>query len=82
MKRRCVDGTVANVDNIAQGVERSLMLVTALNKHIGYDAAAKIAKTALAKGTAVGVRKNPAHLGLLKILCDRVTEIRSLLIYN
>merc|ERR1719261_2193342 len=49
-REKCVDGTVANVDNIAQGVERSLMLVTALNKHIGYDAAAKIAKTALAKG--------------------------------
>jgi fumarate hydratase class II len=49
-REKCVDGTEANVDSIALVVERSLMLVTALNKHIGYDSAAKIAKTALAEG--------------------------------
>jgi fumarate hydratase class II len=62
-REKCVDGTVANVDNIAQGVERSLMLVTALNKHIGYDAAAKIAKTALAKGQTL--KETAIELGYL-----------------
>jgi fumarate hydratase class II len=42
----CVDGIVANTDRIAQLMSESLMLVTALNEHIGYDKAAKIAKTA------------------------------------
>ncbi len=42
----CVEGLEPNRGVIAGYVERSLMLVTALNKHIGYDKAAKIAKTA------------------------------------
>ncbi|NCT57840.1 MAG: class II fumarate hydratase [Legionella sp.] len=42
----CVAGLEANLPVIEGYVERSLMLVTALNQHIGYDKAAKIAKTA------------------------------------
>lgn len=42
----CVAGLEANLPVIAGYVDRSLMLVTALNQHIGYDKAAKIAKTA------------------------------------
>jgi fumarate hydratase class II len=42
----CIDGLKANQNVIAGYLERSLMLVTALNQHIGYDKAAKIAKTA------------------------------------
>ena len=42
----CVVGIVANEPQIAQHVENSLMLVTALNQHIGYEKAAKIAKKA------------------------------------
>lgn len=42
----CVNGIEANVINIGKHVENSLMLVTALNPHIGYDNAAKIAKKA------------------------------------
>ena len=49
----CVVGIEAREDNIRAGVERSLMLVTALAPTIGYDAAAKIAKTAHAKGTTL-----------------------------
>jgi fumarate hydratase class II len=49
-RTKCLVGIEANVDNIKQGVDNSLMLVTALNKKIGYDKAAKIAKTAHAKG--------------------------------
>ena len=44
---RCVDGTTANEARIAELVDRSLMLVTALAPEIGYDNAAKIAKHAL-----------------------------------
>eukprot|EP00590_Aulacoseira_subarctica_P002868 CAMPEP_0172413760 /NCGR_PEP_ID=MMETSP1064-20121228/184_1 /TAXON_ID=202472 /ORGANISM="Aulacoseira subarctica , Strain CCAP 1002/5" /LENGTH=476 /DNA_ID=CAMNT_0013150083 /DNA_START=222 /DNA_END=1652 /DNA_ORIENTATION=- len=42
----CVVGIVANEDRIHELLHGSLMLVTALNPHIGYDNAAKIAKTA------------------------------------
>jgi fumarate hydratase, class II len=43
---RCIDGITANEDRIADMLERSLMLVTALTPYIGYDKAAKIAKSA------------------------------------
>ncbi|HWU48411.1 MAG TPA: class II fumarate hydratase [Asticcacaulis sp.] len=42
----CVVGIEPRLDNIKKGVENSLMLVTALNGKLGYDACAKIAKTA------------------------------------
>ncbi|QRN04962.1 class II fumarate hydratase [Legionella sp. MW5194] len=42
----CVEGLEANEAKIAYYLKNSLMLVTALNQHIGYDKAAKIAKTA------------------------------------
>jgi len=45
-RTNCVDGIVALEDKINAYVRDSLMLVTALNPHIGYDNAAKIAKTA------------------------------------
>eukprot|EP00658_Telonema_sp_P-2_P012442 TRINITY_DN14736_c0_g1_i2.p2 TRINITY_DN14736_c0_g1~~TRINITY_DN14736_c0_g1_i2.p2 ORF type:complete len:128 (+),score=49.32 TRINITY_DN14736_c0_g1_i2:185-568(+) len=46
----CVVGIQANKHKIAELLSNSLMLVTALNKHIGYDTAAKIAKNAHKKG--------------------------------
>jgi fumarate hydratase class II len=49
----CVVGIEPRLDNIAAGLERSLMLVTALAPHIGYDAAANIAKTAHKNGTTL-----------------------------
>ncbi|MDB5430083.1 MAG: fumC [Caulobacter sp.] len=49
----CVVGIEPRLDNIKAGVERSLMLVTALAPKIGYDNAAKIAKTAHKKGTTL-----------------------------
>jgi fumarate hydratase class II len=49
----CVVGIEAREDNIKQNLERSLMLVTALAPAIGYDKAAKIAKTAHANGTTL-----------------------------
>jgi fumarate hydratase class II len=47
---RCVEGLEANERRIAELVDRSLMLVTALAPEIGYDNAAKIAKHAHAEG--------------------------------
>jgi fumarate hydratase class II len=47
---RCVEGLEANEERIAELVDRSLMLVTALAPEIGYDNAAKIAKHAHAEG--------------------------------
>jgi fumarate hydratase class II len=49
----CVVGIQANKENIAKIMNESLMLVTALNPHIGYDKAAKIAKTAHKEGTTL-----------------------------
>ena len=46
----CAVGIVPNLDKIKQNLESSLMLVTALNPHIGYEKAAEIAKTAFRKG--------------------------------
>ncbi|MBX9610798.1 MAG: class II fumarate hydratase [Burkholderiales bacterium] len=51
--RHCVAGIEPNRERIAELVERSLMLVTALNPHIGYDKAAQIAKAAHSKGTSL-----------------------------
>ena len=43
---KCADGIEPNLSMIKQHMENSLMLVTALNTHIGYEKSAKIAKTA------------------------------------
>jgi fumarate hydratase class II len=49
----CIVGIEPRLDNIKAGLERSLMLVTALAPKIGYDNAAKIAKTAHKNGTTL-----------------------------
>jgi fumarate hydratase class II len=49
----CVAGIEANEEKINDSLNNSLMLVTALNPHIGYDNAAKIAKTAYKDGTSL-----------------------------
>lgn len=59
----CVKGMVANESNIKGHLDRSLMLVTALNTHIGYDSAAKIAKNAHKKG--ITLRESALELGLV-----------------
>ena len=50
---KCVVGLTPNRDAIQNHLENSLMLVTALNNHIGYDKAAKIAKKAHEEGTTL-----------------------------
>lgn len=47
--KHCVDGIKVNEKRIKEHLDRSLMLVTALNPKIGYDKAAKVAKMALAE---------------------------------
>lgn len=59
----CVVGIEANTKQIRKHLDNSLMLVTALNPHIGYDNAAKIAKTAHKNGTTL--REEAINLGLL-----------------
>ena len=53
----------ANEAKIAEHLENSLMLVTALNPHIGYDNAAKIAKNAHEKGLTL--RQSAIELDLV-----------------
>ncbi|MEY4315431.1 MAG: hypothetical protein RI977_808, partial [Bacteroidota bacterium] len=49
----CAVGIEPNLDNIQRLVDQSLMLVTALNTHIGYENAAKIAKKAHKENTTL-----------------------------
>ncbi len=59
----CAVGIEPNYPRIKAQLENSLMLVTALNTHIGYENAAKIAKTAHKNGTTL--REEAINLGLL-----------------
>ena len=59
----CAVGIEANEPRIKELVDKSLMLVTALNTHIGYENAAKIAKTAHKNGTTL--KEEAVNLGLL-----------------
>jgi fumarate hydratase class II len=63
-EEHCVRGIEANTARIAELVERSLMLVTALSPHIGYDRAAQIAKLAHREGTTL--REAALRLGFVK----------------
>jgi fumarate hydratase class II len=60
---KCAVGIEPNLPIIKQHLENSLMLVTALNTHIGYENAAKIAKTAHKEGKTL--RQVSIELGLL-----------------
>jgi fumarate hydratase class II len=59
----CVVGIVANTDRIDQLMQSSLMLVTALNPHIGYDKASQVAKNAHKDGTTLIEAGGPEGLG-------------------
>jgi len=60
---KCVDGITVNREQVDKLLYESLMLVTALNPHIGYDKAAKIAKTAHKNGTTL--KEEAISLGYL-----------------
>lgn len=61
--KHCVDGIEANESKIQSNLENSLMLVTALNPHIGYDKAAKIAKLAYLEN--LSLKEAGVQLGFL-----------------
>jgi fumarate hydratase class II len=60
---KCVVGIEANKERIGELMAQSLMLVTALNTHIGYDNAAKIAKNAHKRGLTL--KESALELGLV-----------------
>jgi fumarate hydratase class II len=62
-QEHCVAGLVPDPQAMAAHLERGLMLVTALNPHIGYDKAAEIAKKAYAEGSTL--REAALALGYL-----------------
>ncbi|MDD0843145.1 class II fumarate hydratase [Pseudomonas sp. Gutcm_11s] len=59
----CIEGLEPDAEQMAAHLERGLMLVTALNPHIGYDKAAEIAKKAYAEG--LSLREAALQLGYL-----------------
>jgi fumarate hydratase class II len=59
----CIKGIELNREKIDEHLNKSLMLVTALNPHIGYDKAAQVAKNAHKKG--IGLRESAIELGFL-----------------
>ncbi|WP_371365929.1 class II fumarate hydratase [Pseudomonas sp. QL9] len=59
----CIEGMQPDAARMAEHLERGLMLVTALNTHIGYDKAAEIAKKAYKEGTSL--REAALELGYL-----------------
>ena len=62
-REKCIEGIEANEARTTQLMHESLMLVTALNPHIGYDNAAKVAKKAYAENTTL--KAAALELGLL-----------------
>ena len=62
-RTKCIEGITPNKEMIKSHLENSLMLVTALNNHIGYDKAAKIAKKAHESGSTL--REAALNLGFL-----------------
>ena len=62
-REHCVVGIAPNHERLDENLRKSLMLVTALNPHIGYDNAAKIAKNAHKKGLTL--KQSALELGLV-----------------
>ena len=61
--RKCLAGIRPNVEKMSENLSKSLMLVTALNPHTGYDNAAKIAKNAHEKN--ITLKESAVSLGIL-----------------
>jgi fumarate hydratase class II len=62
-RENCIEGLELDLKRVTELMQRSLMLVTALNRHIGYDNAAKVAKKAFHEGTTL--REAVVALGLM-----------------
>jgi len=77
--QKCIHGLKANEPRCREMIERSLAMVTALSPHIGYDAAAKIAREAYESGKTVrevALEKRVVPEGVLEKILDpwRMTE--------
>ena len=59
-----VDGIIPNIEKINKNLYNSLMLVTALNPHIGYDRAAEVAKNSYKKN--ISLKESAEQLGYLE----------------
>ena len=68
---RCAEGIVADRAKMRENLDRSLMLVTALNPHIGYENAAKVAKKAYAENKSL--KEACVELGFLT--AERFDEV-------
>ncbi len=62
--KNCISGLTPNYSKIEENIEKSLMLVTALNPYIGYEKAAQIAKLAYKEGITLRSANN--RLGFIK----------------
>ena len=69
---RCIDGTTADVERCREYAESSPSIVTPLNRHIGYENGAKVAKKAVADG--ITVRQAVHDLGLVGDGENQVSE--------
>ncbi len=75
LAEKCVQGLVANAERARELVERNVIIVTALNPHIGYDNGAKVAKEALATGKTV--REVVLEKGLMTVdELDRALDLK------
>ena len=61
---KTVDGIIPNIEKINKNLYNSLMLVTALNPHIGYDKAAEVAKNSHKKN--ISLKESAEQLGYLE----------------
>ena len=62
-REKCAVGITPNEDKMRENLSRSLMTVTALNPHIGYESAAKVAKLAHTEG--ITLREAVTRLGFM-----------------
>ncbi|MGD9957776.1 class II fumarate hydratase [Nocardioides sp.] len=63
LAHRCVDGITADAERMRRYAESSPSVVTPLNRHLGYETAAKVAKRAIADGTTI--RETVLAMGLV-----------------
>jgi fumarate hydratase class II len=77
---RCVDGITANTERLRELAESSPSVATPLNRFIGYDEAAKVAKQALAEGKTIrDVVLERGYVEQGKISRERLDEVLDLL---
>jgi fumarate hydratase class II len=82
LARRCIDGITADVDRMRTYAESSPSVVTPLNRYIGYEQAAKVAKQALAQGKTI--RETVIEMGyvergdLTEAQLDEALDVKSM----